>query len=121
MWTAAFARLRGTGESFMTTASYAVTGMPCGYCMAEVMEHIRALVGVTGVAVDLVQDGPSPVVVTSGAADRIARVREAVGEAGFDLTGEWTGQRAIDGENVPNSRNFVPGRFMRATRGGANS
>ena len=72
----------------MTTASYAVTGMTCGYCMAEVMEHVRALVGVTGVAVDLVQDGPSPVVVTSGAVLRIARVREAVGEAGFDLTGE---------------------------------
>ena len=121
MWTAAFARLRGTGESFMTTASYAVTGMTCGYCMAEVMEHIRALVGVTGVAVDLVQDGPSPVVVTSGAVVRIARVREAVGEAGFDLTGEWTGRRAVDGENVPNSRKFVRSRFMRATRGGANS
>jgi len=105
----------------MTTASYAVTGMTCGYCMAEVMEHIRALVGVTGVAVDLVQDGPSPVVVTSGAAVRIARVREAVGEAGFDLTGEWTGQRAVDSAGVPHSRNPVRGRFMRATRGGVSS
>ncbi|WP_407343428.1 heavy-metal-associated domain-containing protein [Pengzhenrongella phosphoraccumulans] len=105
----------------MTTASYAVTGMTCGYCMAEVMERIRALVGVTGVAVDLVRDGPSPVVVTSGVAVRIANVRAAVGEAGFDLTGEWTSQQAVDSQDVLNSRSFVRGRFMRATRGGVSS
>lgn len=32
----------------MTTASYAVTGMTCGYCLAKVKERIRALVGLTG-------------------------------------------------------------------------
>jgi len=76
----------------MTTTRYAVTGLTCGYCIAEVMEHVRARVGVTGVAVDLVKDGPSPITVTSGPEVVIGQVREALGEAGFDLTGEWTGE-----------------------------
>ena len=50
----------------MTTTSYAVNGLTCGYCIAEVMQRVRELVGVTGVAVDLVKNGSSPVVVTSG-------------------------------------------------------
>lgn len=50
-------------------------------------------------------------VVTSGSAVRIGRVREAVGEAGFDLTGEWTGQRAVGTADVPDSSDFVHGRF----------
>lgn len=105
----------------MTTASYAVTGMTCGYCIAEVMEHIRDLAGVTGVAIDLVPDGPSPVVVTSGPAVRIASVRDAVGEAGFGLTGEWTGRAAVDHADVPHGRDLVRGRLTRATGGGVNS
>ena len=40
----------------MTTARYTVTGLTCGYCIAEVMEHLRDLVGVTGVGVDLTEE-----------------------------------------------------------------
>lgn len=47
----------------MTTTSCAVNGLTCGYCTAEVMEQVRELVGVTGVAVDLVTNGSAPVVV----------------------------------------------------------
>ena len=61
----------------MTRTSYAVEGLTCGYCIGEVMEHVRALVGVTGVAVDLVRDGSSPVVVTSAAEVEIEQVRRA--------------------------------------------
>jgi hypothetical protein len=64
----------------MTTASYAVTGMTCGYS-----------------------------------------VREAVGEAGFDLTGAWSDQGAVDGADVAHGRDDVRGRFVRATRGGVSS
>lgn len=78
----------------MTTNVYAVAGLTCADCLAEVMERVRALVGVTGVAVDLVTDGPSPVMVTSVPPVGIATVRDAVGAAGFDLTGEWRGERA---------------------------
>ncbi len=76
----------------MTTTSYRVAGLTCGACIAEVMEHIRELAGVTGVAVQLVRDGPSSVVVTAGPTVGIGEVRAAVGEAGFDLTGQWTGK-----------------------------
>jgi copper chaperone len=75
----------------VTTTSYAVAGLTCGDCIAEVMERVRTLVGVTRVTVDFVRGGSSPVTVTSGPAVGIGQVRDAVGEAGFDLTGEWTG------------------------------
>jgi copper chaperone CopZ len=78
----------------VATTIYAVAGLTCGDCLAEVMERVRALVGVTGVAVDLVGDGPSPVMVTSVPPVGIATVRDAVGAAGFDLTGEWRGEPA---------------------------
>lgn len=80
----------------MTTASYAVTGLTCGYCIAEVMEHVRALAGVTGVAVDLVRDGSSPLMVTSGPAVGIGEVRESLAETGFNLTGEWAPVASTD-------------------------
>lgn len=78
----------------MATTIYAVAGLTCGDCLAEVMERVRALEGVTRVAVDLVRDGPSPVEVTSVLPVGIGSVRDAVGEAGFDLTGEWRGEPA---------------------------
>lgn len=87
----------------MTTTSYAVTGLTCGYCIAEVMERVWALAGVTRVAVDLVKDGPSPVLVSSGPAVRIGQVREVLGQAGFDLTGLWTGEREEHAAHVVHS------------------
>lgn len=85
----------------MTTTSYEVAGLTCGACIAEVMEHVRALAGVTGVAVELVRDGPSPVVVTAGPSVGIGEVRAAVGEAGFDLTGQWTEKTAHGTRHSP--------------------
>lgn len=41
----------------MTVVAFAVEGLTCGSCLAEVLEELRALDGVTGVAVDL--DEPS--------------------------------------------------------------
>ena len=70
----------------MTTASYAVEGLTCGYCMAEVLENVHSLSGVTDVAVDLVKGGQSPLIVTSATRLKVDAVREAVENAGFDLT-----------------------------------
>lgn len=105
----------------MTTTSYAVTGLTCGDCIAEVLEHVRALVGVTAVAVELVRDGPSPVVVTSGPAVRIGQVREALGETGFDLTGEWTGERGSGTAPVVDSPGAGRGTAKNTNRGGLSS
>lgn len=49
----------------MNTATYTVDGMMRGECIAEVMERIRLLPGVSGVAVRFVPGGPSPLVIQS--------------------------------------------------------
>jgi copper chaperone len=71
----------------MATTTYTVTGMTCGHCVAAVTEEIQKLDGVTAVDVDLVEDGDSRVSVTSDAALTEDEVREAVDEAGYELTG----------------------------------
>lgn len=77
----------------MTTVSYGVEGLTCAYCMAEVLEHVHSLSGVTYVAMDLVRAGQSPLMVTSGTELGVDSVREVVESAGFDLI-------AADGREV---------------------
>ena len=71
----------------MTTTTYSVTGMTCGHCVAAVTEEIGKLPGVQDVAVDLVKDGASTVTVASEGPLDEQSVREAVDEAGYELTG----------------------------------
>ncbi|MDR7085568.1 copper chaperone CopZ [Aeromicrobium panaciterrae] len=71
----------------MTTETYSVVGMTCGHCVAAVTEELTALDGVTGVSVDLVAGGTSPVTVTSTDPLDAALVAEAVDEAGYALAG----------------------------------
>ncbi|MBS2961999.1 heavy-metal-associated domain-containing protein [Actinocrinis puniceicyclus] len=66
------------------TATYTVSGMTCGHCVASVTEEVGAIEGVTGVEVDLA-DGK--VTVTSAAALADAAVRAAVEEAGYEVVG----------------------------------
>ena len=68
-------------------ATYTVTGMTCGHCVTSVKEEVGRLDGVTGIDVDLVPGGQSIVRVTSDEPLRIEHVREAVDEAGYELTG----------------------------------
>jgi copper chaperone CopZ len=75
------------GESSMSTATYTVTGMTCGHCVAAVTRELERLEGVTGVEVDLDAGGPSRVRVTSAAPLPETAVRGAVDEAGYDLAG----------------------------------
>ncbi len=69
----------------MSTAGYLVEGLTCGKCMAEVLEKVRSLAGVTNVAMDLNTRGQSPLLVMSGTTLGAPVVREAVESAGFGL------------------------------------
>jgi copper chaperone len=65
-----------------STATYTVTGMTCGHCVASVTEEVSALSGVTDVDVDL-ESGR--MTVTGDAAQDVTAVRGAVEEAGYAL------------------------------------
>lgn len=69
----------------MCTTTYGVIGMTCSHCVSSVTDELTKLPGVREVDVDLVASGTSAVRVTSDAALEIARVRDAVDEAGYHL------------------------------------
>lgn len=69
--------------SATATATYTVSGMTCGHCVASVKEEVSEISGVTEVEVDL--ESGRLVVVSSGPVDPAA-VRAAVDEAGYTLT-----------------------------------
>ncbi len=64
------------------TATFTVTGMTCGHCVASVTEEVKEIDGVTEVAVDLPTGAVS---VTSDQPVSEADVRAAVEEAGYQL------------------------------------
>ena len=66
----------------MTTQTYPVTGMTCGHCEHAVTSELKALDGVTDVAVALVAGGTSTVTVTSEAPLDESQVAAALDEAG---------------------------------------
>jgi copper chaperone CopZ len=63
------------------TLTFKVPGMTCGHCEAAVKQEVGAVVGVTGVDVDL---DTKDVVVTGVALDRDSIVA-AIDEAGYDV------------------------------------
>jgi len=64
-----------------TTATYTVTGMTCGHCVASVKEEVGAVAGVESVDVEL--EGGRLTVTGDVSADA---VRAAVEEAGYEVT-----------------------------------
>ncbi|GAA0267436.1 heavy-metal-associated domain-containing protein [Actinomadura nitritigenes] len=66
----------------MSTATYTVTGMTCGHCVASVTEEVEQVAGVTAVDVDL---KTGQVTVTSEAPVDDALIKSAVEEAGYAL------------------------------------
>jgi copper chaperone len=68
----------------MSTATYTVTGMTCGHCVASVTEEVSQVPGVTAVDVDLESGG---LTVASEAPVDEAAVRAAVEEAGYEVAG----------------------------------
>lgn len=65
-------------------ASYHVSGMTCGHCVAAVTSALTELPGVTDVAVDL---PTGSVTVTGDAPFDDAAAAEAVEDAGYSLSG----------------------------------
>ncbi|GLW12578.1 hypothetical protein Misp01_77060 [Microtetraspora sp. NBRC 13810] len=66
----------------MSTATYTVTGMTCGHCVASVKEEVGEVPGVTAVEVDL---ATGRVEVTSDTQVDDGAVRAAVQEAGYQV------------------------------------
>ena len=62
------------------TLTYTVPGMSCGHCRVAVTEEVERVDGVAAVDVDL--DSKRVVVGGSGLDD--ARIRAAIGEAGYE-------------------------------------
>jgi len=71
------------GSDEMTETIYTVTGMTCDHCVRSVTEEVTAIGGVTAVAVDL---PTGQVTVTSETALGVDDVRDAVEEAGYQLS-----------------------------------
>jgi copper chaperone CopZ len=67
------------------TTDYRVTGMTCEHCVHAVTAEVSALPAVTGVSIDLVPGGASTVRVAADTPLDLARVREAIEEAGYAL------------------------------------
>jgi copper chaperone len=68
----------------MSTATYTVSGMTCGHCVASVTEEISEIDGVS--AVDVQLETGAVTVTSAGPLDATA-VRSAVEEAGYKLAG----------------------------------
>jgi copper chaperone len=66
----------------MTSVTYRVTGMTCEHCVRAVSGELRALDGVSDVAVDLVLGGASAVTVTGDGPLAWRAVADALDEAG---------------------------------------
>jgi len=66
------------------TATYTVTGMTCGHCVAAVTEELTKLPGVTNV--DVALEGGHVTIDSEQPLDDEA-VRAAVDEAGYELVG----------------------------------
>ena len=69
----------------MTSTTYTVRGMTCGHCVNAVTEELLTIMGVTDVAIDLVEGGDSTVSVTSTDPLDVNQVEAAVDEAGYEL------------------------------------
>ena len=69
----------------MATTTYTVRGMTCGHCVNAVTEELLTVMGVTDVAIDLVEGGDSTVSVTSTEPLDMDQVKAAVDEAGYEL------------------------------------
>jgi copper chaperone CopZ len=69
----------------MATTTYTVRGMTCGHCVNAVTEELLTVMGVTDVAIDLVEGGDSTVNVTSTEPLDVDQVKAAVDEAGYEL------------------------------------
>lgn len=72
---------------FDRTVELSVVGMTCGHCVASVTEELEEIRGVKNVEIILDKEGTSKVTVLSDVPLDDAALRDAVTEAGYELTG----------------------------------
>ncbi len=65
--------------------TYEVRGLSCASCLVELMDSVRSVSGVDGVAVDLVRDGTSSLTVHSRVPLAAGTVPGVIRNAGFWL------------------------------------
>ncbi len=71
---------------FDRTIELSVTGLTCGHCVSSVTEELEEIRGVKNVEVILVKDGTSKVTVLTDTPLDDDALRDAVAEAGYQLT-----------------------------------
>lgn len=80
-----------SASSAITTAgveaSFLVSGMTCGHCVASVTEEVGAIDGVVNVAVELNAQGASRVTVQATHPIATEALRAAVADAGYEIVG----------------------------------
>lgn len=69
----------------MRARAFTVTGPFCGTCLAELLERVRVIRGVSGVAAGLPGDGTAVMVLNGPSPVDEEQVRSAVEQAGFSL------------------------------------
>ena len=74
-------------ENAGVEASFLVSGMTCGHCVASVTEEVGALEGVVNVAVDLNAQGASRVTVQATHPIEADALRTAIADAGYEIVG----------------------------------
>lgn len=70
----------------MVVTHFAVTGLTCATCLAELLERVRSLDAVDQAAADLTVGGATRLVLVSENGVDAVAVRSAVESAGFALT-----------------------------------
>ena len=88
----------------ITITTLAVTGITCGHCVSSVTKELEAVDGVNRVSVELEVGGTSHVTVIS--TDPLAEdlLREAIDEAGYDVTGITSHDDAAEFEHLAEVR-----------------
>lgn len=70
----------------MAVSEFGVTGPVCGVCLAELLEQVRTIGGVTNAAADLGSAGTALLVLRGPAQVSTSELGGAVARAGFALT-----------------------------------
>lgn len=83
-----------------TVTTLAVTGMTCGHCVSAVTKELRTVEDVQDVSIELHVDDASLVHVISGLPLPEARLRDAVDEAGYDVTDVEVTENAVAAESA---------------------
>jgi len=83
-----------------TVTTLMVPGMTCGHCVSAVTNELEAVAGVENVSVELRKGEESEVTVFSDAALDEAALREAIDEAGYDVTSISTDTQALATESA---------------------